>query len=222
MLGGRVESSVNKSKIRKVVIADDHAIVRQGTIDILSQIPDVEVVAQSDNGLTAISQVKKFKPDLLVLDAAMPMARGIEVYSEARRWSPDTSIMLLTGFTSLGLLSDWLDAGVDGLLLKTCSPEEMQTGFISLLNGSSFVADTVREMLEDATSPANLTAREREVLSLIARGQSNGGIAERLSISPKTVEKHRASLMSKLDVHTVAELMVFALREGLLDEHKQL
>lgn len=217
-----MEISEDIQTVRKVVIADDHAIVRQGTIDILGRISNVEVTAEADNGLTAISIVKKIKPDLLVLDAAMPMARGIEVYSEVRRWSPETAIMLLTGFTSLTLLSDWLDAGVDGILLKTCSPEEMETGFLALLNGSSFVAETVRAKLEDATSPAGLTSREREVLSLIASGSSNVDIADRLNISPKTVEKHRGSLMSKLEVHTVAELMVYALREGLLDEHKQL
>jgi len=217
-----MELPESSKKVRKVVIADDHAIVRQGTIDILGRIPNIEIAAEADNGLTAISLVKKLKPDLLVLDAAMPMARGIEVYSEVRRWSPETAIMLLTGFTSLTLLSDWLDAGVDGVLLKTCPPEEMQSGFLALLNGSSFVAESVREKLEDAISPADLTSREREVLSLIASGNSNVDIANRLSISPKTVEKHRGSLMSKLEVHTVAELMVFALREGLLDEHKQL
>lgn len=115
-------------RVYKVVIADDHAIVRQGTIDILVRIPNVEIAAEADNGLTAISLVKKIQPDLLVLDAAMPMARGIEVYSEVRRWSPHTSIMLLTGFTSLTLISDWLDAGVDGVLLKTCLPKERQCG----------------------------------------------------------------------------------------------
>lgn len=209
-------------KKRTVVIADDHTIVRQGTAQILSLIADVTIVAEADNGFAAISAVKKHKPRLLVLDAAMPMARGIEVYSEARRWSPDTSIMLLTGFTSLSLLSDWLDAGVDGILLKSCSSDEMRSGFISVLEGAGYVANTVREQLESAVSPTAMTAREREVLSLIATGHNNVAIAERLSISKKTVEKHRASLMRKTGVHTVAELMVYALREGLLDEHKQL
>ena len=211
-----------KAKIRSVVIADDHTIVRQGTAQILSTIENLDIVAEADNGFAAITAVKKHKPHLLVLDAAMPMARGIEVYSEARRWSPDTAIMLLTGFTSLSLLSDWLDAGVDGILLKSCDPEEMRTGFIAVLEGSAYVAQSVRDRLKSAVGPTAMTAREREVLSLIATGHSNTAIAERLSISKKTVEKHRASLMSKISVHSVAELMVYALREGLLDEHKQL
>ena len=212
------DSNANKT----IVVADDHAIVRQGTVQLLSQIDGVEVVAEADNGLTAIAAVKKHNPDLLMLDAAMPMARGIEVYSEARRWSPDTRIILFTGFTSLNLLSDWLDAGVEGLLLKSCPPEEIKLACTLVLNGSMYVANTVQEMLKENTGELALTAREREVLSMIARGNNNAAIADRLNISPKTVEKHRGSLMTKLGVHSVAELMVYALKEGLLDEHKQL
>ena len=213
---------VDPSQKYTAIVADDHAIVRQGTIQILATIGNVDVVAEADNGLLAIAAVKKHKPHLLVLDAAMPMARGIEVFSDVRRWSPDTRVILLTGFTSLSLLSDWLDAGVDGLLLKSCQPDEMRTGFKVVLGGGNYIAESVRDMLETAVAPTGLTPREREILSLIATGHANIAIGERLSISPKTVEKHRASLMAKLGVHSVAELMVYALREGLLDEHKQL
>jgi len=213
--------SKNKS-IRRVVIADDHAIVRQGTAGILKSIDAVNIVAEADNGLAAIAAVKQHAPNLLVLDAAMPMARGVEVFAEARRWSPDTAVVLLTGFTSLTLLSDWLDAGVDGLLLKSCNPEELKQGFSAVLDGGQYVAKSIQSQLETSARPLSLTAREREVLALIATGHVNQTISERLSISIKTVEKHRASLMGKLHVHSVAEMMVYALREGLLDEHKQL
>ncbi len=214
--------TIDNDIARKVVIADDHEIVRQGTAQILATIDHVKTIIEVGDGLAAIAAVKKHKPHLLVLDAAMPMARGIEVYAEARRWSPNTGIILLTGFTSLNLLSDWLDAGVDGILLKSCSLEEMRTGFIAVLEGAGYIAPEVQDMLKTATSTTALTPREREVLALIATGHVNQTIAERLSISIKTVEKHRGSLMAKLDVHSVAELMVYALREGLLDEHKQL
>lgn len=212
----------DNTNLVSVVVADDHAIVRQGTLQLLEELDGVDVVAEADNGLSAIAAVKKHKPTLLMLDAAMPMARGIEVYSEARRWSPDTRIVLFTGFTSLNLLSDWLDAGVDGLLLKSCPPDEIKLCCSMVLNGSVYIAESVREMLAAETGGTTLTPREREVLSMIARGNSNNVIAERLNISPKTIEKHRASLMTKLGVHSVAELMVYALREGMLDEHKQL
>lgn len=210
------------STVKKVVIADDHAIVRQGTAQILKQIPDIEIVAEASDGLAAITAVKKHKPDLLVLDAAMPLARGVEVYADARRWSPDTRIILLTGFTSVGLLSDWLNAGVDGMLLKTCSPQEMREAFIAVLGGSGFVADDITNMLKEVGETQDLTPREREVMALVVAGRTNVEIGERLFISVKTVEKHRGSLMAKLGVRSVADLMVVALREGWLEEHKQL
>ena len=206
---------------RSAVIADDHAIVRQATRQILAEIPNMNVAAEAANGLEAIAAVKKLTPDLLVLDAAMPLARGIEVFTEVRRWSPETRIVLLTGFTSSSLLSDWLAAGVDGMLLKSAQPSEMRLGFEAVLEGAGFISEGVREILKSVT-PLDLSAREREVLALIATGHTNANISKKLCISVKTVEKHRASLMSKVGVHSVAELMVYALREGLLDEHKQL
>lgn len=207
---------------KRVVLADDHAIVRHAVAAILAQLSNVEIVGEAADGITAIAQMRIQKPDLLVLDAAMPLARGIEIYAETRRWSPDTAVILLTGFTSITLLSDWLEAGVDGLLLKTSPPEEMREAFETVLAGGNYISQTVQTMLETATAPMGLTDREREVLALIARGQTNAEIGERLAISHKTVEKHRGSLMAKLGVHTVADLMVYAMREGLLDEHRQL
>jgi len=205
-----------------VVIADDHAMVRQGTAQVLEQLKGVKLVAQADNGIEAIALVKMHKPTLLILDAAMPMARGIEVYTEARRWSPKTRIVLQTGFTSAGLLSDWLDAGIDGLILKTSECDEARLAFETVLNGGTYVATAVRELLDGAAKDISPTSRERQVLALIAAGNNNRSIADKMNISIKTVEKHRSSLMAKLNVHSVAELMVYALREGLLDEFKQL
>lgn len=210
------------SGIKKVVIADDHAIVRQGLVHLIEQIPDAKLVGEAENGLQAIALVKDHTPALLVLDAAMPLAKGIEVLADSHRWSPQTRIVLLTGFTSANILADWLDAGVDGMLLKTCSPEEMMEGIRTVLAGGKYVAAAVEDILEGADTIKSLTNREREVLSLIATGQQNAAIGERLSISPRTVEKHRSSLMTKLNVRSVAELMALALKEGLLDEFKQL
>ncbi len=209
-------------RIKTIVIADDHAIVRQGTAQILLQIPNIEIIAEASDGLAAITAVKKHKPDLLILDAAMPLARGVEVYADVRRWSPDTRVILLTGFTSVGLLSDWLNSGVDGMLLKSCSPEEMHEAFVAVLGGSGYVAKDISKMLKDVGEVQNLTPREREVMALVVAGRTNVEIGERLFISVKTVEKHRGSLMAKLGVRSVADLMVTALREGWLDEHKQL
>jgi DNA-binding NarL/FixJ family response regulator len=208
--------------MRRAVVADDHAIVRRATCQILSEVPRLEVVAEAANGIEAIAAVKKHRPDLLVLDAAMPLARGIEVFADTRRWSPETKVALLTGFNSAGVLADWLNAGVDGLLLKSDPPEELKACFDALLGGANFVSAEVAAILKAAGPRPDLTHREREVLALIASGNANAAIADRLAISAKTVEKHRASLMAKLQVHSVAELLVYALKEGLLDEHRQL
>jgi DNA-binding NarL/FixJ family response regulator len=218
----RMPHDVQQRGLRRAVVADDHAIVRRATCQILAELPAMEVVAEAGNGIEAIAAVKKYQPDLLVLDAAMPLARGVEVFADARRWSPETKVALLTGFTAAGVLADWLSAGVDGLLLKSDPPEEMKACFEALLSGANFVSAEVASILKNAGPRPDLTHREREVLALIATGNANTAIADRLAISPKTVEKHRASLMSKLQVHSVAELLVYALKEGLLDEHRQL
>lgn len=204
------------------IIADDHAIVRRSLADILQAIGTVQLVAEAENGLETIALVKEHKPNLLLLDAAMPLARGVQVYGEVRRWSPDTKVAVVTGFTATGMLADWLAAGVDGLFLKSADPEEMQRGFTEILAGGKFVAQEVADKLEAEPDREELTAREREVLALIAAGHQNVAIGEKLFISPKTVEKHRASLMAKLGVNSVSALLVHALREGLLDEHSQL
>lgn len=207
---------------KKVVIADDHALVRDAIRGVISKIESTEIVSEASDGIEAITAVRIHKPELLVLDAAMPRARGVEVFAESRRWSPNTRVVLVTGFTSTAILMDWLDAGVDGIVLKTCPTETMQEAFEAVLQGTNYISEDVKILLEDRPQTQSMTSREREVLSLLANGKKNPEIAEQLSISIKTVEKHRASLMSKLGVHSIAELLVCALREGLLDEHKQL
>lgn len=204
------------------IIADDHEIVRRSLAEILGEIGNVKVVAQAANGIETIALVKEHQPDLLLLDAAMPLARGVQVYGEARRWSPDTKIAVVTGFTAAGMLADWMTAGVDGLFLKSVPAEEMQRGFTQILAGGKFVAQEVVDRLEAEPEREVMTDREREVLALIAAGHQNNAIGDQLHISPKTVEKHRASLMAKLKVNSVSALMVYALKEGLLEEHRQI
>lgn len=211
-----------RDKTSTIVVADDHDIVRSGLVASLSQISNLCVVAEADNGLTAISKVKEHSPDLLILDAAMPMARGVEVHSEARRWCPDTKTILFTGFTSRSFLNEWMQSGVEGILLKSCSESEIIQGVSVVLAGGVYVAEAAQDLLENKDSSAPLTDREREVMSLVVTGYFNNEIADKLNISPKTVEKHRASMMTKLGVRSAAELMLYAHKEGLLDEFKQL
>ncbi|MEO0463222.1 MAG: response regulator transcription factor [Pseudomonadota bacterium] len=208
--------------LHTAIIADDHAIVRRSLAGILDEMGNVTLVAEAANGIETIALVKEHRPDLLLLDAAMPLARGVQVYAEARRWSPDTRIIVVTGFTSTSMLADWLAAGVDGLFLKSAEPDEMRTGFTQVLAGGKFVSHEVADKLAAEPEREELTDREREVLALIAAGHQNVAIGEQLCISPKTVEKHRASLMAKLQVNSVSGLLTLALREGLLDELRQL
>ena len=165
---------------------------------------------------------KELQPDMLTLDAGMPLARGMQVFGEVRRWCPDTRIAVITGFTSVGHLADWVAADVDGLFLKTCPPEEITRGLQIILEGGGYISKAILTILDDKSELEALTSRERQILHLIAEGCSNAEIAERLSISPKTVDNHRTRLMAKLNVHSVAQLLALALKEGLLDQSQQL
>lgn len=217
-----MRNSMNSSSTRTAIIADDHGLVRNALSDVLNKIENVSIVGEAKNGLEAITLAKTLRPDLMTLDSGMPLARGMEVFGETRRWSPDTKIAVVTGFTGVGQLADWVAAGVDGLFLKTCEPEEMQTGFSLLLEGGTYYSKAVMSKLQHGAERQPLTLRERQVLHLIAEGCANAEIAERLSISPKTVDNHRTRLMGKLNVHSVAQLLALALKEGLLDQSQQL
>ncbi len=216
--------TVDKSEPEKltIILADDHSMVREGLIKIIGELSHAQIVAQAENGLEAISLTKALRPDLLVLDAAMPLASGIEVLADCRRWSPKTRIVLMTGFTSGGILNEWLQAKVDAILLKSCSAEETLEGLQTVIAGGRFICEAAQKILNERPDTQALTLRETEVLSLIAKGFGNEAIGDRLCISKRTVEKHRASLMQKVEANSVAELLVFALKEGLLDSYKQL
>ena len=204
------------------IVADDHALLRNGIKNIIASVGDIEVVAEAGDGLEAISLVRQHRPTLLTLDIAMPHAQGIEIYTEVRRWSPDTLVAVFTGLTSVRLLSELVSAGVDGLFMKRGDPQRLADGLPLILRGAKVIAPEIVEFLEANTPAGDLTDRERQILSLVASGNSNKEIAERLGVSPKTVDNHRTNLMRKLDVHSVAELLNYALREGYLDAADQI
>ena len=201
----------------RVLIADDHGIVRGAVRLILEAIVGVEIVGEAEDGLSAIALAKRLKPDLLILDVAMPQAGGLAVLGEVRRWSPDTRVAVLTGISRGVTLAQLHASGAVGLLLKSCTPQELDHGLRCIVAGEEYVAEGVRALLGESERGAGLTMRERQVLSLAAQGKSNAEIAALLNISPKTVDNHRTNLMRKLDVHSAAGLTAVALREGLLD-----
>lgn len=207
---------------RGVIIADDHPLVRSALRSVVAGLPNLTVDAEAENGLEAISLAKAHQPRLMTLDSGMPLASGMEVFSEVRRWSPKTAIAVVTGFTARGHLSDWRAATPEGLFLKTDSPDAMRAGLIDVLSGRRHQSAAVRAILSETDAPIDLTQRERQVLHLVADGASNREMAERLGISAKTVDRHRTNLMEKLGVRSVAQLLAYALKEGLLDRHSQL
>ncbi|WP_289036609.1 response regulator transcription factor [uncultured Roseibium sp.] len=209
------------------IIADDHAIVRAGLKDALEKPgliePDgIKVVAEAGDGLTAIAEIRKHRPHLLLLDVSMPMAGGVEVLVEARRWSRETKVVVLTGVSAVGLVSDLIEAGVDGLFSKASDNTEFYQKLPGILRGQRHISEHFLSILEETPKLPVLTDRERQTLNMILAGRSNKEIAEGLGISIKTVDKHRTSLMQKLNVRSVPQLMARALKEGMIDPSKEL
>ena len=202
------------------VIADDHALIRMGISQILTS-AGLTFAGEAENGLEAIAQVRDHQPTLLTLDIAMPYARGIEVFGEVRRWSPDTKIMVFSGLTSASLVRELDDAKADGIFLKSGDMAQFAQAVPRVLVGERIVLQDAKDMLSRASETPDLTMRERQVLSLLAQGLSNKDISARLGISAKTVDNHRTNLMAKLRAHSMAELLSFALREGFLDSSHQ-
>ena len=203
------------------VIADDHALIRQGISHIL-QLAGLTVVAEAGDGLEAVATVRAHRPTLLTLDIAMPYARGIEVFGEVRRWSPQTKIIVFSGMTSTGLLRELDNAEADGIFLKRGDLDQFARAVPQVLNGERVISQDVIDILDANEEQADLTLRERQILSMVAQGFANKEIGERLGVSVKTVDNHRTNLMRKVGAHSVAELLAYALREGLLDTNREI
>lgn len=204
-----------------VLIADDHALARKGLRDILQGLDAVEVVGEADTAMATLSATKRLKPDLLLLDVAMPDAAGDAIFSELRRWSPDTKIAIITGVESRGMMAFWLESDALGVILKSSPFQTLQGGLAKLVRGQPFIDPRVYDILgtENGSELPKLTTRERQVLTMLASGKSNVDIAKIIGISPKTAENHRTRLMAKVGANSRAQLITIALREGLLDAY---
>ena len=202
---------------KTIFIADDHPLAADGLARVISSRNNYEVVAKVTNGIDAIAGIKLHKPDCAILDLSMPGANGLEVYSEAKRWSPSTRFMIVTGMPSPAIFSQLVSANVDGIFMKNSPPDEICEGIEKVLSGRQIISEDVTRLLEFSAKAKELTNREIEVLQCVARGKSNNQIAEQLGVSPKTVDSHRTSLMRKLEVHSTATLLVQAMKEGLID-----
>ena len=209
-----------------VVVADDHDIVRAGLAATLERLDlpggPLRVVAAPKDGLEAVGAVRAHRPDLLLLDAQMPLAGGLEVLIEARRWSPETKVVVFTGISATGKVRALVDAGVDGLFSKADDNADLLDTLPGILRGHRHIAPRFVAMLEEAQDGADLTDREKQILNLVVAGRTNREIGETLGISVKTVDRHRTNLMGKLGVRSAVELIGYALREGLIDSSPEL
>jgi DNA-binding NarL/FixJ family response regulator len=152
----------------------------------------------------------------------MPYAQGIAVYTEVKRWSPETRVVIFTGVTSSGLLREMVEAGVHGLFTKRGDINDFAKAIPIILKGGRVISTDAASIIDASADTPDLTARERQILSLICNGQSTKMVAQTLSVSVKTVDNHRTNIMSKLGVRSLAELLAYALREGLLDTQHEL
>ena len=218
---------MDKEKHR-IFIAEDHTIVREGLRSLLSSNYHFEIVGEAEDGREAIRGVEEHNPDLIIIDLSMPKMNGLEAIKEIRKINKDTKIIVLTIHKTEEYILPVLKAGANGYILKYATQDELMIGIESVLDGKSYLSPEVSgrviegyiegsKTVKTRSSFDTLTQREREVLKLIAEGYKNKEIADDLYISVKTVIKHRANLMEKLDLHDIAALTAFAIGKGLVE-----
>ena len=209
-------------KIR-VMLADDHAVVRQGFRLILAAQPDMEIVGEAGNGREAVELAEKLQPDVVVMDVAMPELNGIEATRRLARQSPRSRVLALSMHKDSVYVREILRAGARGYLLKDAIDRDLLAAVRAVASGEGYLSPGVSEaVLTDyrrhVTDPLDLlSSREREVLQMIAEGKTNKEIASALNLSVYTVDAHRGRVMEKLNVHSMGELVRFAMRNGLID-----
>jgi DNA-binding NarL/FixJ family response regulator len=209
------------TKPMRIVILDDHSVVRAGVRSLLEQIGDVEVVAEGDDGRLAAGLVQTHHPDVVIMDIAMPGLNGLEATKLVTDTYPGTKVLVLSMYDSKEYVLAALKAGASGYLLKNAAPVELKVAIEALRRGQTYLSPGVSKHLIERSlaqpeAPA-LTPRQREVLLLIAQGHGTKQIARRLDVSVKTVETHRLRLMQTLGINDIAGLVRYAIREGLID-----
>lgn len=209
----------------RILLADDHAMLRDGVRMVLEAQGDFQVVGCADNGRDAVTMARELQPDIAVLDVAMPELNGLEATREIREACPETAVVILSMHEGEEYLREALRAGAAGYVLKKAAAQELVGAIHAVLRGESYldpaltrtlISDYVRQVERSDETPDSLTDRELEVLTLVAEGMTNRQIALKLNISIKTVQTHRANLMDKLNLHDRTELVRYAIRRGLI------
>ena len=211
----------------RIVIAEDHTILREGLRALLSSCLEFDVVGEAEDGVEAVKSVKALRPDLMIVDLSMHKMNGVEAIKEIKRIAPNTRIVVLTVHRNEEYILAAFQAGADGYVLKYSTHEELVSAIRTVLKGQRYLSPSVSALVLERylevqkrlgleLSSHSLTARETEILKLIAEGFKNKQIADLLAISVKTVERHRANLMKKLDLHSGPALTAFAAERGLI------
>ena len=211
----------------RILLADDHQIMRQGLSALLQGQPDMEVVAEAGEGRTALNLARELAPDVIVMDVAMPNLNGIETARMVGNELPNIKVIALSMHSDRRFVKEMLKAGAQGYLLKDCDPEELIRAIRSVIANQAYLSPQVAGSVIDGfvrqsvdaqgSAYSVLSSREREVLQLLAEGMSTKAISGRLNVSSKTIETHRRNIMDKLGIQNMAELIKYALREGLTD-----
>jgi DNA-binding NarL/FixJ family response regulator len=203
---------------RRILLVDDHALVRRGLASLLATEGRYEVVGEAGSGERAVEVVQALEPDVVLLDLSLPGIDGLETLRRLRRLPARPRILILSMHDEAHIVAQALADGADGYLLKDSMDDELFQAIEAVLRGQRFVAGAIdrSRVAESQVRPSTLTAREHEVLQLIARGLTTQEVAERLSISPHTATRHRANLMQKLDAHNQVELVRAAAARGLI------
>jgi two-component system, NarL family, response regulator NreC len=211
-----------------IVIADDHPVVREGLRTVLEREPDLTVVGEASDGIETLQLVERLKPTLLILDIRMPGKSGLEVAREIARSSSETRVLILSMYAGEGYVMEALSSGVAGYILKETDTSNLVPAIRQIMSGTRYLSPSVNDRVIDAyiqrtqggmVDPYDtLTTRERQVLRLLSEGCNNAQIAERLSISVRTAEHHRANLMRKLRVKSSAEIIAFGKSRGVVPQ----
>ncbi len=211
----------------RLLLVDDHAVVRTGLRMLLEGESDIEIIGEADNASDALNQISQLQPDVVLMDIGLPDMSGIEATRRIKQLAPAIAVVALTIHEDEEYFFKMLDAGASGYVPKRAAPEELLTAIRVSAQGEVYLYPSlakllVKDYLTQSLHPKNqatlngLTPRENEVLTLLADGESNAEIAEQLSISPKTVARHRENIMGKLNLHSRTELVKYAVRKGII------
>jgi len=221
-----VEGRTRENKVSiRVLLSDDHRIMREGLRSLLEKEPDIKVVGEAEDGYSTIELARKLKPQVVVMDITMPDLNGIEATHQITKEMPDIKVLALSMHNDQRFVERMLKAGATGYLLKDCASEELVGAIRTVLSNQTYLSPSIADVVRrdylsqrrgaDISVSYVLTEREREVLQLMAEGKNTKEIASRLQVSVKTIETFRQHIMQKLNLHSLAELTKYAIREGL-------